>query len=252
MPMNQLLKTTFINNWEKYFHNAELPVGLFYSNDFHNSEMAIKHQNHHCMIADFIKVRNGKSLAFNADNLGCVGGKRYCGFADNLRPNFEYFLSYGIEGEMEGERYKKDPETVVELMKITPKTKASNKYLIAKPFDKLEKDDEAEIIVFFANPDIISGLFTLANYDRKDLYGVKTPFCAGCGSIIQYPLIENEKENPDCILGMFDSSARPFVKPIELSFAIPMKRFETLVGYMDESFLITKTWEVMNKRISKS
>jgi hypothetical protein len=49
---------------------------------------------------------------------------------------------------------------------------------------------------------------------------------------------------------MFDSSARPYVQANLLSFAIPMKRFETLVGYMDECFLTTDTWKVMVKRIS--
>jgi len=116
----------------------------------------------------------------------------------------------------------------------------------------LGTDDNPEVIIFFASPDVLAGLFTLANYDRTDLYGVKAPFCAGCGSIIQYPRLENKNENPDCILGMFDSSARPYVPAGQLSFAIPMKRFETLVGYMDESFLITDAWKVMQNRISKN
>jgi hypothetical protein len=151
---------------------------------------------------------------------------------------------------MEGERYKKDPETVLELMKNAPKLKAPTSWLIAKPFEKLDIDDYPEIILFFATPDVLAGLFTLANFDRSDLYGVKSPFSAGCGSIIQYPLLENKSENPDCILGMFDSSARPYVPAGTLSFAIPMKRFETLVGYMDDSFLTTDTWKVIKKRIS--
>ena len=248
--MNELLKSSFINRWKKYFSDAPLPIALFFSNELHHAEPAKKFQTHHCMIADFTLVFRGQSLAFNANNIGCGGGMRYCGFADQLRPSFEFFLSYGIEGKMEGERYKKDPETVIELMKNTQPLKAPASWLIAKPFELLDKDDKPEIILFFATPDVIAGLFTLANYDRTDLYGVKTPFCAGCGSVVQYPLLENQKEQPDCILGMFDSSARPYVQAGLLSFAIPMKRFETLVGYMDESFLITDTWKVMNKRIA--
>ncbi|NVN95939.1 MAG: DUF169 domain-containing protein [Bacteroidetes bacterium] len=247
--MNENLKSTFIQQWKKYMGNAALPVALFYSNDLHNAKAVEKTQGHSCIIAGFTKVFNGQSLAFNAGNIGCGGGLRYCGFADQLRPGFEYFLSYGIEGKMEGERYKKDPATVLELMKQTPKAKAPASWLIIKPFELLEANDEPEVIVFFATADVLAALFTLANYDRTDLYGVKSPFCAGCGSVIQYPLLENQKENPDCILGMFDSSARPYIKAGQLSFAIPMKRFETLVGYMDESFLITETWDVIKKRI---
>jgi uncharacterized protein (DUF169 family) len=248
--MNAQFKSDFISRWKKYFHEAPLPVALFYSNDLHKTEPAKKHASHHCIIADITRVFKGESLAFNSTNIGCAGGKRYCGFNDSLRPGFEFFLSYGIEGKMEGERYKKDPETVLELMKNAPKLKAPANWLIAKPFEKLDADDNPEIILFFATPDVLAGLFTLANYDRTDLYGVKAPFSAGCGSLIQYPLLENSSENPDCILGMFDSSARPYVQAGTLSFAIPMKRFEKLLGYMDDSFLTTDTWKVMEKRIS--
>jgi uncharacterized protein (DUF169 family) len=248
--MNEILKSDFIYRWKKYFHDAPLPVALFYSNELHQAEPAGKNASHHCIIADITLVFKGKSLAFNATNIGCGGGLRYCGFTDKLRPGFEYFLSYGIEGKMDGERYKKDPETVLALIEKAPSLKAPAKWLIAKPFEKLDTEDNPEIVLFFATPDVLAGLFTLANFDRTDLYGVKSPFSAGCGSIIQYPLLEHKSENPDCILGMFDSSARPYVQAGILSFAIPMKRFETLVGYMDDSFLTTGTWQVINKRIS--
>jgi uncharacterized protein (DUF169 family) len=248
--MNELLKSSFISSWKKYFPETQLPVAFFYSNELHGVEPAKKHEAHHCLIADLTRVFRGQSLAFDAGNIGCRGGRRYCGFSNVIAPDFEYFLSYGIPGKTEGERYKKDPETVKELMKNTPLLDAPATWLIVKPFEMLELNDEPEALIFFATPDVLAGLFTLANYDRTDLYGVKTPFCAGCGSVIQYPRLENQREQPDCILGMFDSSARPYVQANLLSFAIPMKRFETLVGYMDECFLTTDTWKVMVKRIS--
>jgi uncharacterized protein (DUF169 family) len=250
--MKEQLRSSFIAHWKHYFPGVALPVAIFYSDSPQNAEPVKKSGAHRCIIADIVRVFRGKALAFSSENIGCEGGKRYCGFSDKLRPEFEYFLSYGIEGKVEGERYKKDPGTVSELMKNTPTRQAPARWLIVKPFDQLTAEDEPEVIVFLAHPDVLAGLFTLANYDRTDLFGVKSPFCAGCGSIVQYPLLENTKGNPDCILGMFDSSARAYVKEGLLSFAIPMKRFETLVGYMDESFLITGTWKVMSRRIGKA
>ena len=38
------------------------------------------------------------------------------GFTQELRPNFEFFLSCGIPGEMEGERYKKSQELVLQTV----------------------------------------------------------------------------------------------------------------------------------------
>ncbi|MBP7498075.1 MAG: DUF169 domain-containing protein [Bacteroidales bacterium] len=251
--MDITLKNNFIERWNKYFPSANLPVAFYYSNELHNAHPALKHNGHHCLIADIMKIlKKGAAMAFNAGNIGCGGGMRYCGFTDTLREGFEYFLSYGIPGKMKGERYKKDPETVKEFMKHTAKEQAPAEWLIVKRFDMLNETDKPEAIIFFVKPDELAGLFTLANYDRTDPYGVKAPFCAGCGSVIQYPYLENKKDNPDCILGGFDSSARPYITANMLSFAIPFTRFIKLVSYMDESFLITPTWELMRKRISKN
>lgn len=248
--MDNSLKQGFLLRWKKYFGDAPLPIALFYSDVLNDAEPARKSAGHRCMIADISRVFKGETLAFNNSNMGCAGGKRYCGFSNTIRPGFEYFLSYGIEGEMEGERYKNHPDTVIKLIKNTPTLKAPAAWLIAKPFEKLQADDQPGVILFFTTPDVLSGLFTLANYDRTDLFGVKAPFSAGCGSIIQYGFDENKREYPDCIMGMFDVSARPYVKAGTLSFAIPFKRFETLAGYMDESFLITRSWKTVEKRIS--
>jgi hypothetical protein len=51
---------------------------------------------------------------------------------------------------------------------------------------------------------------------------------------------------------MFDPSARPCVPLDVLTMAFPMKKFEKVVGYMDESFLITGSWEKVMKKIARS
>jgi hypothetical protein len=51
---------------------------------------------------------------------------------------------------------------------------------------------------------------------------------------------------------MFDVSARPCVPPDTLTFAVPMKKFSPMVENMDESFLITPSWEKVRNRIVKA
>ena len=88
---------------------------------------------------------------------------------------------------------------------------------------------------------------------KKDRYWPHRihPMGSGCGSIIDYPYQETQSENPRCILGMFDVSARPCVPAGKLTFTIPMQRFEQMVLNMDESFLITKSWDLVRKRMLK-
>jgi hypothetical protein len=72
---------------------------------------------------------------------------------------------------------------------------------------------------------------------------------AGCASIIGYAVEEARSEAPRCILGMFDVSARPHVPAEIITFTIPMRRFEQMVENMEESFLITKSWETLRERL---
>ncbi|MDD5772046.1 MAG: DUF169 domain-containing protein [bacterium] len=249
--MNIGFKTKFLDLWAKYFDGAELPF-IFYYTDEEGHGKAVKKPSisHQCLIAVLNLVRNGKSLCFSADSLGCSGAERYLGFSEvEISPSFKYFLSSGTEGKLEGERYKKSPEIVEDLLKNSPKFKSPAKYIVFKRWDKLEENDEPAVVIFYAKPDILSGLFTLSGFEETSRFSVIAPFGAGCASIIEYPYLENKKENPQAVIGMFDVSARPYVPKDILSFAIPMKKFKRMVDNMDESFLITKSWEKVKKRI---
>ncbi len=111
-------------------------------------------------------------------------------------PNFEYFLSCGIPGKLEGERYKKTPELVRSWVAQTPKLQAPGAFLVFKRWDNLEAADEPEVVIFFAQLEVLSGLFTLANFDVADPNGVFAPFGSGCASIIAYPYLERSSAFP--------------------------------------------------------
>ena len=247
--MDLKLKEHFISQWKKYFNNTELPITFYYSEDTGNADKAKLPEGWSCLICELAKVKNGKSIYYTENELACFGAKRFLGFSENIRPNFEYFLSCGIPGKMEGERYKISPELVLETLKIQKTIPTKGKNIIFKRWDKLEESDNPEVVVFFAKGEVLSGLFTLANFDQVDPNGVITPFGAGCSSIVYYPYLEKNNENPKAVLGMFDVSARSCVPSDVLSFSVPMNKFEKMIGYMDESFLITDAWKKIMKKI---
>jgi uncharacterized protein (DUF169 family) len=248
--MNLELRDLFTRQWQKYFGDAELPITFYYSKGEGGAEKAVKPKGRSCLICELAKVRNGKSLFYNVDNVTCMGGRRYLGFNRQMRAGFEYFLSCGNES-MEGERYKRTPELVVELMKNQEFQGKEDFNIIFKRWDHLGENDRPEVVIFFAKPDVLSGLFTLSNFDQIEPNGVIAPFGAGCGSIVHHPYLESQTENPRAVIGMFDPSARPCVPEYVLTFSIPMQKFEKMIGFMDESFLITPTWSEMRKRIQK-
>ncbi len=247
------LREEFIRLWRKYFNGAELPIAFYFSHESVQPAATTK-----CIIATLAKARKGNTVVFSAESVHCFGGSTYMGFAEIIEEAFsdehpysyrEYFLSHGIPDQIEGERFKRTPAVCREMYRRLPEFKAPAPYCVFKRWDKLDENDRPDVVVFFVKPDVLSGLYNLANYDTVDANQVIVPWGSGCSSIIKDPYLERDKEAPRAILGMLDVSARPFVAQNELSFAVPMKRFIHMVESMEDSFLITKSWQHVQKRI---
>ncbi len=244
------LRDTFTRLWGEHFGGAELPICLYYSDDEACRRHLPSAGGHVCLIGQLAGVRKGEALAVERGSPGCGGGKRYLGLASETMPDFEYFLSCGIPGKLTGERYKKSPEIVREAMANIGPFDAPARYAVFKRWDKLDEADGCDVVIFFADADVLAGLYTLSNFDQTDPNAVIAPFGAGCATIAQYPYLEGRRESPRSVLGMFDVSARPFVGGSTLSFAVPMSRFAGMVANMGESFLITDSWAKVRKRIA--
>jgi len=249
--MDRRFNAHFVDRWRQYFGQAELPIALYYTDQPRPEDCSDSVVGHRCLIGSLNRVRDGHPFVFNAKTPGCQGGKRYSGFSQKLRANFEYFLSCGIEGELEGERYKKSPELVREYLAQHQPFAAPGQALVFKRWDRLDGDEQPQVVIFYATPDVLAGLFTLANYDVADVNGVIAPMGAGCSSIVQQPLQQATAAQPKCVLGMFDVSARPHIPAGMLTFALPFARFEQLVANMDESFLTTGSWREVQSRLAR-
>jgi len=229
----------------------ESPLGIYYTNNKPEG-VTPKTGIHLCMIGFLKKARKkGKTVYFDKSHFGCPGGGYYMGFLESPRPNIEYFLSCGIPGEMEGERYIKTPELAREYFgKMKPRP-APASYCVFKSIETFQGEEKPEVVVFFGSPDILSGLFTLTNYALGSTDGVYTPFGSGCSTILTYPLKEAEKTEPRSILGMFDVSARPMVEKDVLTFSMPYSIFLKLLSNVQGSFLQTESWKKVLQRIQK-
>lgn len=251
--MDTAFRDFFIERWNAYFPGAELPVAFYYTDDIRDVEVEEGAEGHRCFVGQLASARKADGpLCVDIDSIGCPGAKRYLGFSRVLMPGFEQFLSCGIPGQMEGERLKKSPEIVAKMLENAPKFHAPGPYIIFKRWDLFDDGDpEPDVVLFFATPDVLAGLYALAHYDQTELEAVGAPYAAGCAALVEYPYLECERENPRAILGLFDVAARPWVSANTLSFAVPMAKFQRMVLDMDESFLGTRRWETVKDRIDK-
>jgi uncharacterized protein (DUF169 family) len=237
--------------FQKTLGLKESPLGVYYTNDKPEG-VTPKEGISGCMIGLLQNARKkGTTVYFDKDHFGCPGGAYYMGFFESPRPNIEYFLSCGIPGEMEGERYIKTPERAREYFARMIPRRAPATYCVFKPIEQFESGAEPEVVAFFTGPDILSGLFTLTNYALERTDAVYAPFSSGCGTILTYPLKEVGREQPRAILGMFDVSARPIIEKDILSLAMPYTVFLTLLENVSGSFLQTESWNKVLQRIQK-
>lgn len=246
--MNIKLREDFIVLWKRFFGEAELPIAFYYTNEEGHAELVKPGTVNRCVVAALSLAREGRALCFDAESIGCLGGQRYLGFRET-EPDVEYLLSYGIPGKVEGERYKKTPEIAAEAVKLEPPFKAPGRFIVFKRWDSLIESDEPDAVIFFTRPDVLSGLFTLANFDETEPNEVFTPWGSGCSSIVQYPFLEKDSVRPRAVIGLFDVSARRHILENTLSFSVSMRKFERMVRNMEESFLTTNSWKTVQKRI---
>lgn len=239
------------NQFREILGLKESPLGVYYTNDPPEG-ITPKTGIHLCMIGFLKQARkSGKTVYFDKSHFGCPGGAYYMGFLESPRPDIEYFLSCGIPDQMEGERYVKTPELARKYIEKVKPRPAPATYCVFKPIEKFQEGEKPEIIVFFAPPDILSGLFTLTHYSLERTDGIYAPFGSGCSAILTHPLKEAERGDPRAILGMFDVSARPMVEKDILTLSMPYPIFLRLVEDASGSFLQTESWKKVLRRIQK-
>lgn len=232
----------FIDNYREAFgSDAGLPVVFWYSAE----QLYPAEPIGGCFFKILGEVRNGRPVSLGRDNIGCGGGKLYAGFAD-MPPHVPDFVSFK-------ERYKKTPEMVVEYVERIGMPRMDGLYLHLARIDQADSFEGKEGLIFFATPDILSGLATWAFYDSNDADAVVSSFGSGCSTVISQPLVENRRDGKRCFIGLFDPSVRPLFAPDELSFTIPLSRFREMYATMRESCLFgTHAWDKVRKRITQS
>ena len=225
------------------------PVAVYKTHQPPEGSLTMPEGSHGCVIALLAAAAKGRTAAFQENTIGCPGRKAGLGFTP-LKPGFmSEFLSTGNDARP-GMRYKETPALADDYIHSLPHTPPPE-WLVFQPLDQVAETVNPLAVVFLVNADQLSGLITLANYDRPTQDNVKVLFGAGCVQSILYSLCQEEDGGDTCYLGLTDPSARLHIPPELLSFSLPYHRFLELEGKVEESFLTTETWKRICHRISR-
>jgi uncharacterized protein (DUF169 family) len=251
----------------------EEPAGLFYTDkkpiegfspkpmDLPTREKEIKNEidwqkvfdQFSCVMGHIWRARKKMATAyFSEEQFGCPGGAFFLGFNKPQTETIIHYVSTGIPNWTGGERYCDSPDALRRIFEHIDPRPAPHKFCIVKPVSKFSDGEVPELIAFFTRAESLCGLHQLAAFVTNDPEVVASPWGAGCGSIAAWPLHYLSKGQNKAVIGGWDPSARKFFKTDELSFTVPFQMFKEMLNRYEESFLTTKTWETVQKKILRS
>lgn len=232
---------TFIKDYREAFGEAApLPLVFGYS----DTPLGMTEKINGCFFKGLSAAREGVPVSLSAGVIGCGGGKLYTGFAD-MPEHVPHFVS-------KKERYKQTPEMVVEYIRSLQLQRTDKKYLNFVRVDQASDIAEVEGVLFFATPDMLSGLCTWACFDNNRPDAVSALFGSGCSTVVSTAVLENRLKGSRTFIGLFDPSVRPHVGANELSFVIPYHRFLTMCATMRDCCLFEATaWQKVRERINR-
>lgn len=232
-------KESFIENFRMAFGDYELPIGFWYSD-----EPTVEPKSTEGCFIKYLKLaREGKTFSLNEKSIDCPGGKTYLGFTNPSPMGVEYIANK--------ELYKQSPKLVTDWIEEINTPDKSRKYINFASLNEIEDFNALEGLIFFATPDVLSGLVSWVQFDTNEPDAISVPFGSGCSTIITRTIVENRKNGRRTFLGMFDPSARPSIESNILTLAIPMSRFNELYYTIEKTCLSgTKDWTAVKERIT--
>jgi uncharacterized protein (DUF169 family) len=210
------------------------PMGWYFSPDKPPDVIEFEADIWRCMFSHINDVGGGTKLAFSDGKMGCDGAACYLGFKE-VNPGAGKFLA-------EKERFKLNVSLGKEFYDQIQPIPTQDKYLILAPIEDISDDVCIEVVVLWVNALSLSGLVTLANFDRSSNDNVVIPFASGCQSIWTIPYKEKRIKSPKAVVGCLDPAMRKHISPDTISFSLPSERFLEMSEYIPDSFLMKENW----------
>jgi uncharacterized protein (DUF169 family) len=252
------------------------PVVLAWADEKPAGSMEFRPDKWGCVLFLLAAAARGKTAVASRETFGCFGGGIGLGFGDQYK-NFpggeECFFRFLSSGNAEtepgesigralaasgatamaadfllGERYLKNPELARKFVTSLPIVDAPARYVVMKPLRDADLTrDNVGSITFLVNPDQLSALVVLANYDGEHNENVIIPHAAGCQSIGICAFREGERKHPRAVVGLVDPSARKNLRRQlgreVMSFSVTVQMFQRMEENVEGSFLQRETWK---------
>ena len=236
---------------------ASSPVAVVLADEMPAGALRFREGVWGCVMATIIAASKGRTAVYDRKTFGCAGGGTGLGFGDQYEQcglEIDLLLSTGSGEQVrrdsrmaEGERFFKSPEQVHRWLETVPFTEVAAEYVVLKPLEQITEDERPEVVLFLVNPDQLSALVTMTDYQRGTGDSVIAGFAAACQPIL-FALNEAKRERPRGVIGFFDISQRMRVARDVLSFTVPFELLLEMESNVEGSFLEMEDWLKLKER----
>lgn len=236
------------------------PVAIMLTNTRPENALQFKEGGWGCVASVMVAASKGKTAVFDRTTFGCPGGGTGLGFGDQYeRCNFaiDHLLAGGSEEiaarmtrrthMAEGERFFRSPAIVRKWVGALPMTDVPFEFVVMKPLGAVAEGETPELVVFMVNPDQLSALVVMTDYERGTGDSVVARFGGACQSIL-FGYAEARRERPRAVIGFFDIAQRLRVGREMLSLTVPWALYREMEAAAAGSFLDLEDWRALRER----
>ncbi|HTP30432.1 MAG TPA: DUF169 domain-containing protein [Anaeromyxobacteraceae bacterium] len=198
-----------------------------------------------CCFAYYDRWCKGETLVvercdgdFERPSQGCPGLQRAVGLVSSYPAWMAHFLTDG-KGAPMGEGLKATPEIAQAFLDRARPVEPGGDRVLMGPL-RVEHWDKVRSVTFFADPDRLSALITLASYWSSDPEEVVAPFSSGCG-LMWRELVNQNRDR--AILGATDIAMRRYLPPHLMALSVSPARFQRMVNFPDDAFPCREWWK---------
>jgi hypothetical protein len=207
-------------------------------------EPLVRAKGRTCCFAYWPRWRKGETLVlergdddFANPRHGCRGARNAFGVGPGHPSYMAHFLTDGV-GAPSGEGLKATPELAQAYLDRARPPQPRGDTVLLGPL-RVARWADVRSVTFFADPDRLAALMTLAAFWSSEPDEIVATFSSGCG-LLWRSLGEQDRDR--AILGGTDIAMRKYLPPDILTFTVSPTRFERMLSVPDGAFLDREWW----------
>ena len=266
------MESTIVNNLQPEFE----PVAVVWSDTIPDDALQFKKGRFGCILYLFAEAaRSGKVTGGSRETITCNGGRAALGLgvdfdaSDDLLDRYAAVFSKGLKSVGNQEAYRERMEAVPRtwrplyeygerrhcnaeyakewILNGLPHYNIRYKYVLFKPLNRTDSDENIRAVIFPVNPVELSGLVTLAGSIMQGTDPVQVPQGADCHSIAAFAYSQAESTDPRAVLGMLGTDGREMMRKRFrddiLTLTLPIPLFQRMEKEANDCIFQIPSWK---------